>query len=89
MSMNVDLFFESLNEKIWRNNISEEASRKFDEIIDDLTSHKKEIVREMVKSIDRIEAVKNEQNEEFSYAVFKKWLDKYAKEHITERIEEE
>lgn len=84
---NVELFLDALHENIWRDNIHDEAVRKFDSILDELIQNKSKIIKEIITSINSIESIKNEQNDEFSYTVFKKWLDKYCREHIIESVE--
>ena len=84
--MNVENFFNDINEKNWRSNISAEASRKVDEILKLLSSEKEEIVADIVDSISKMESLKIEEKEEFIYSTFKKWLNRYSKDYIIERI---
>lgn len=88
MAKNVEDFFNVINEKLWRDNISEEVEMRFNKMIESLVVYKKDIIRDVIDDIERIEEVKVEQNEEFEYSTFKKWMNKYVTEVMQDYLEE-
>jgi hypothetical protein len=89
MAKNVEDFFNVINENLWRDNISSEAERKFDKLIQDLQTYKEDIISDVVDDYKRIEQVKVEEREEFEYSTFKKWLNKYVIETMQSYLEED
>jgi len=85
---NAEDFFNLINAKLWKDNISSEAERLFDSLIEELIENKQEIISEIVDDIKRIQEIKVEEKEEFEYATFKKWLSKYTREEIQGYLEE-
>lgn len=85
----VEDFFNIINEKTWRYNISSEVEKKFDIILAEIMEYKSEIIAEVVDDIKRIEKVKLEESEEFNYSTFKKWVDRYTRDTIQAYTEEE
>lgn len=85
----VEDFFNIINERTWRDNISSEVEKKFDIIISEIQEYKSEIIESVVDDIKRIEKVKLEENEEFNYSSFKKWVDRYTRQTIQAWTEEE
>jgi len=88
MANNVDDFFNIINEKLWRDNISSEADMRFDKMIKHLQENKQEIIQDVVQDIKRIENIKVEENQEFEYTVFKKWLNKFVVEAMQDYLED-
>lgn len=86
--MNIENFFEDLNSKIWKNNTESEASFLFDEFIDALRESKDEILFSTLEDIQVLQEMKMEENSEFTYQVFKSWLNSRLKENIKLRIDE-
>jgi hypothetical protein len=80
--MTVENFLNDINEKTWKNNISSEVSRHLDKIIEYLEENRDAIVEEVSSDIDRIESVKNEDSQLFTYADSQKWIEYYVKECI-------
>ena len=87
--MDFTQFFDKANETTWRLNIRNEASSKFDSIVEFLTEHKENILSEIENDLKSIEEIKLEQKEEFTYSVFKKWLDYYTREVLADKITNE
>jgi hypothetical protein len=89
MANSVEDFFNIINEKTWRSNISDEASVLFDKMIEELQDNKEEIIEGVVNDIKRIEHIKVEEQENFEYSTFKKWLNHYIRETMQEYLEDE
>ena len=87
--MNVESFFNDLNEKTWRKNIRFHAERKFDALMGYLDENREEILDNIVSDVKEIEHMKNEDKEVFEYEMFEKWLGKLSRSNITEWIDEE
>jgi hypothetical protein len=87
--MDVNSFFDEAFQKNWKANIHTEAALKFDSIIEKLNDNKEAIISEIIDCIESMELMKLEDKEEFTYSIFKKWLDYYTIEHIESVIEEE
>jgi len=85
---NIEDFFNSINAKLWKENISQEAEKLFDSLIEELIENKQEIISNIVDDIKRIEEVKVEEKEEFEYSTFKKWLNKYTRDNMQGYLEE-
>ena len=88
MIENVDDFFNIINENLWRDNISSEASMRFDKMIEYLQENKQEIISNVVQDVKRIENIKIQESKEFEYATFKKWLNKFVNETMQEYLED-
>jgi len=88
MIKNVDDFFNIINEKLWRDNISSEADMRFDKMIERLQENRQEIIQDVVQDIKRIESIKVQESQEFEYIVFKKWLDKFVVEAMQDYLED-
>lgn len=89
MANNVEDFFNVINEKLWHDNINDEAERRFNYILESLVLNKKYIIQDVIDDIERIERVKVEEKEEFEYSTFKKWLNKYMIETMQDYLEDE
>lgn len=89
MSKNVEEFFDIINKKTWKNNISNEAENLFDSLLEELRENKNDIIQYIIEDIERIEKIKTEDNEDFEYSTFKKWLNKYVREYIQDYLEDE
>lgn len=89
MVKNVEDFFNIINEKLWRKNMHDEAERRFTHMIESLVLNKKDIIENIVNDIKRIEEIKVEEQEEFEYATFQKWLNKYTIETMQDYLEED
>jgi hypothetical protein len=87
--MDVEKFFEKVNEQNWRSNIKNEATHKFNSLIEAIQEKKDEIIDEVVESISEMESLKIEEKEEFTYSSFQKWLDHFTKDIIEQKLEEE
>ena len=87
--MNVENFFNDLNEKSWRKNVRFHAERKFDALVEYLEEHKEDILDNVVSDVKEIEHMKNEDKETFLYEQFERWLDKLSRSNISEWIEDE
>lgn len=80
--MTVENFLNDINEKTWRDNISNEVSRHLDKVLEYIESHREEIIEEVSSDIDRIESVKNEDKQLFTYSDSQKWIEYYVKESL-------
>jgi hypothetical protein len=85
--MNVESFFNDLNEKTWRKNIRFHAERKFDALIEFMQESKEEILDEIISDIKEIELMKNEDKETFEYESFEKWLGKLSRSNMADWID--
>lgn len=86
----VEDFLNEINEKSWRSNIESEASRKFDQLIDQIIENKQEIVDDIIKDVKRIEDIKiNEDNQIFNYSIFQEWLEYCTKTILSDKFREE
>lgn len=86
--MNVDKFFSDLNENSWRQDKKFHAERKFESLLEYLSENKEEIIERIVSDVKDIEHIKTEDNEEFAYNTFEKWLDKLTRSNISEWLED-
>ena len=86
--MNIDDFLDTINAKTWRKNKRLEAQMKVDQLLKNLQECREEMVETIVDSCEKIEEVKVEDNEEFNYRHFQKWLDYYAKSTIKSFVED-
>lgn len=80
--MTVENFLNDINEKTWRDNVSSEVSRHLDKVLEYIESHREEIIKEVSSDIDRIESVKNEDKQLFTYSDSQKWIEYYVKESL-------
>lgn len=87
--MNVESFFNDLNEKTWRKNLRFHAERKFDKLVEYLQENKEKILDNVVSDVKEVEHMKNEDREIFEYEMFERWLDKLSRDNIIEWIEDE
>lgn len=86
---NIEDFLNEINEKSWRQNIEQEASRKFEELIETLQENKKEILEEIVEDVKSMEKIKlDEDNESFNYSIFQTWLDYCSRNVVQEKLRE-
>lgn len=85
--MNVESFFNDLNEKTWRKNIRFHAERKFDALIEFMQESKEEILDEIISDVREIELMKNEDKETFEYEAFEKWLSKLSRSNMADWID--
>lgn len=86
---NIEDFLNEINEKSWRQNIEQEASRKFEELIETLQENKKEILEEIVEDVKSMEKIKlDEDNESFNYSIFQTWLDYCSRSVVQEKLRE-
>lgn len=85
----IEDFLNEINEKSWRQNVEQEAYRKFEEIIDLLQDNKKEIIKEIVDDVKSMEKIKlEEENESFTYSIFQDWLDYCSRNIMQEKLRE-
>jgi transcription termination factor NusB len=87
--MNVEKFFNDLNEKTWRKNIRFHAERKFESLLEYIKEHKEEILSEIENDIKEVEHMKNEDKEIFDYAIFEHWLEKLTRSNISLWIDDD
>jgi len=87
--MDIENFFNELNEKTWRQNIKFHAENKFDSLIEYLQEHKNDILNDIAYDLKELEKMKNEDNEIFNYAMFEKWLTKLSRSNIASWISDE
>jgi acyl-CoA reductase-like NAD-dependent aldehyde dehydrogenase len=80
--MDISQFFDKINEKTWRNNIKEDASRKLDELIEYLQENRETLIEEVVESMKLIEEVKKEDGEILTASDGERWTLKYVKDSI-------
>ena len=86
--MNAHDFFEELDAKTWQQSIKSKVSHKIDELISLLQSEKENIVSETIKDLSTIEKMLKEEKEEYTYEVFKKWLNKISRDNISKELGE-
>ena len=85
----IEDFLNEINEKSWRQNVSQEASRKFDQLIETLQDNKKEILEEIITDVKSMEKIKlDEENESFTYSIFQTWLDYCSRNIMQEKLRE-
>jgi hypothetical protein len=87
--MNASDFFEDLESKNWKQQIESKASFKFDELIEFLKAEKENILDETISDLQTVEKFLAEDGEEYTYAIFKKWLNKTIRENIAKTIDGE
>ena len=87
--MNVDKFFNDLNEKTWRDNKRFHAERRFDTLMKHLEESKDEIIDNIVSDVEKMEHIKNEDQEVFKYEMFEEWLGRLSVSNIVEWIDED
>ncbi len=87
--MNIENFFNNLNEKSWRQNMRFHAERKFEALIDYLNESKEDILDDIVSDVKEMESIKNEDKEIFDYAMFENWLNKLSKTNMSAWIEDD
>jgi len=87
--MNVENFFNELNEKTWRQNTRFHAEKQFDSLIKYIQEHKEDILNDVLYDLKALENIKNEDKEIFNYAMFEKWLNKLSRSNITNWISDE
>ncbi len=87
--MDVENFFNELNEKTWRQNIRFHAERRFDALLEYIQEHKEEILDDIVHDIKEIEVMKNEDKEIFDYAMFERWLNNLSRSNMANWISDE
>ncbi len=80
--MTVENFLNDINEKTWKNNISGEISRHLDKILEYIEEHREDIIKEVSSDVERIETIKNEDKQLFTYSDSQKWIDHYIKESL-------
>lgn len=78
--MTAEDFLNDINEKTWKNNIGNEVERHFSKILEFIEENKDIILEEVTKDINRIESIKNEDKELFTYNDSQKWIEYYIKE---------
>lgn len=87
--MNALDFFEELDSKTWKKNIESTVSFKLDELIEFLQSEKENIIKETMSDLKSIEQFLTEEKQEFTYPIFRKWLDKFTRQNIAKTIDNE
>lgn len=87
--MDVDNFFNQLNEKTWRKNMRFHAERKFDRLIEYLEENKEDILDGILSDVKEMESMKNEDKELFGYEQFEKWLDKLSRYNMSGWLQDE
>lgn len=80
--MTVENFLNDINEKTWKNNVSSEVSRHLDKILEYIEEHREDIVSAVCEDVDRIEKIKNEDSNLFTYSDSQKWIEYYIKESL-------
>lgn len=86
--MNVDKFFNELNEKTWRNEKRFFVERKFDALIEYLQENKEEVLDDIIDDLDGMEKMQTEDKEIFDYKEFDKWVNVFAKDNMSAWLEE-
>lgn len=87
--MNVDKFFNDLNEKTWRDNKRFHAERGFDALMKHLEESKNDIIDNIVSDVIEMEHIKTEDQQTFQYEVFEEWIGKLSISNIIEWIDED
>ena len=87
--MDVENFLEGIKEKNWKLNTHSEASYLFDDFIDQLKESKDYIIESTLEDIEILQKMKLEENQEFTYNLFKDWLSYCLKENINKELEED
>ena len=86
--MDIDKFFNDINSKNWKNNTDSEASSLFDDIMEELSLSKEDIIKDTLNDIRILREMKLEEKEEITYEVFKDWLSDRLRENIIDRVGE-
>ena len=89
MAKTVEDFLNEINEKSWRSNMSAEADRKFNELIEWLQDNKEDILEEIIGDVKTMEKIKLDENEQaFNYSIFQTWLDYCSRSILSDRLRE-
>jgi hypothetical protein len=89
MGKTIEDFLNEINEKSWRSNMSAEADRKFNELIEWLQDNKDDIIDEIVNDVKTMEKIKLDEDEQaFNYSIFQTWLDYCSRNIISDKIRE-
>lgn len=86
--MNVNDFFDLVQKTNWKNNIRTDVEKTLDERLEMLITNKEAIIESIVKHLESLEALKIEEREEYVYSTYKKWLNKFIAQSISEAIDE-
>ena len=87
--MDIEDFFNDLHKKSWKDNIDLDASIEFNKFLEYLQNNKDFIIEDVVKSIGKMQAIKLESLEEFTFSTYKKWMTKFMSNYMSEKIEEQ
>jgi len=89
MGKTIEDFLNEINEKSWRSNMSAEADRKFNELIEFLQNNKEDIINEIISDVKMMEKIKLDESEQaFNYSIFQTWLDYCSRSIISDKIRE-
>jgi hypothetical protein len=89
MGKTIEDFLNEISEKSWRSNMSAEAGRKFDNLIEELQNNRKEIIDEIINDVKTMEKIKLNENEQaFNYSIFQTWLDYCSRSIVSDKIRE-
>lgn len=89
MGKTIEDFLNEINEKSWRSNMSAEADRKFNELIEWLQDNKDDIINEIVNDVKTMEKIKLDEDEQaFNYSIFQTWLDYCSRNIMSDKIRE-
>jgi len=84
--MDLDGFFNDLHEKTWKDHTEFDASNEFKNLIEYIEDNKDLIIEDALESIKKMELLKLEGNEQFSYQTYRKWLNKFMSNYVIEKI---
>lgn len=89
MGKTIEDFLNEINEKSWRSNMSAEADRKFNELIEFLQDNKEVIIEEIIHDVKTMEKIKLDENEQaFNYSIFQTWLDYCSRSILSDKLRE-
>ena len=87
--MDINGFFDDLNAKTWRNNIESEVTVKVESLLSQLDMHKEDIISTIIEDLSLLEDMKLEEQDEYTYPVFQKWVTTLTIQNIVDDISEE
>ena len=87
--MDINGFFDDLNAKNWRNNIESEVTTKVESLLLHLENHKEDIISTIVEDLQLLEEMKFEDKDEYSYPIFKKWVNTLAIQNIVDSLDDD
>jgi hypothetical protein len=81
--VDIDQFFNDLNEQDYKKNIQLHTEKAFDTILQSILENKEGFISEIISDLNRLE----EMNDiELDYDAFNKWVNKLVKQNIINKL---